>query len=185
MPRASSSKPSTRNNFEALARQNDPTLESPATIETETMKDKYQKQAAPKQPQEEPKFKGTSTSEKQKDPIWTTQGMDMDNLDPNTRLTEEPYEESNDTQIMEEETTTIDIGELDIPGLEQTCNTNNFENIPKKQLENLEEVLNRVQRKKPLGIQTGSRWDGKFITINIKKRGRKQTSREQSGLERC
>ena len=74
---------------------------------------------------------------------------------------------------MEEETEAIDIGELDIQGLELACTTNNFDNIPHGQLENLKEVLSRTQRHKSLGIQTGGPWDGRFITKDIKKRGRK------------
>lgn len=78
--------------------------------------------------------------------------MDVDKSNSNTRSEEEEYEEFNDTQIMEEETKAIDIGELDIPGLEQACTTNNFENIPDRQLENLEAVLHRAQRQKSLCI---------------------------------
>ena len=74
---------------------------------------------------------------------------------------------------MEEEPKSIDIGELDILGLEQACRTIFFDKIPDRQLENLEEVLSRAQRQKSLGIQTGSPWDGRFITKDIKKRGRK------------
>lgn len=47
---------------------------------------------------------------------------------------------------MEEETETIDIGDLDLPGLEKACTTNNFDNIPVGQLKNLEEVLSRAER---------------------------------------
>lgn len=74
---------------------------------------------------------------------------------------------------MEEETEAIYIRELDIPGLEKACTTNNFDNIPAGQLKNLEEVLSRAQRKKYLGIQTRGPWDGRFIAKDIKKKGRK------------
>lgn len=57
---------------------------------------------------------------------------------------------------MEEEPESIDIRELDIFGLEQACRTQNFDKIPDKKLENLEEILSQAQRKKYLGIQTGS-----------------------------
>lgn len=74
---------------------------------------------------------------------------------------------------MEEETEAIDIGDLDLQGLEKACTTNNFDNIPAGQLKNLEEVLSQAQRQKSLGIQTGGPWDGRFIAKDIKKRGRK------------
>jgi len=37
------------------------------------------------------------------------------------------------------------------------------------------EVLNRAHKKYSLGVQIGSQWDGKFITKDNKKRGRKST----------
>lgn len=148
----SSFKPPTWNSFKDLAHQNDTSLKIPAPIETKVMKVKPQRQANPKGSQTDPLFKGVSTSEKQKAPVWNKQGMNVDNLNSNTRLAEEEYEEFNETQIMEEETEAIYMGELDIPGLEQACITNNFENIPDRQVENLEEILNQAQRKKSLGI---------------------------------
>jgi len=42
-------------------------------------------------------------------------------------------------------------------------------------VENLVEVLNKAWTKYSLGVQTGSPWDGKFITKDNKKRGRKTT----------
>jgi len=48
-----------------------------------------------------------------------------------------------------------------------------YDKIPGKQLENLEAILSIAQRQKSLGIQTGSSWDGKNISKEFKKRGRK------------
>jgi len=39
---------------------------------------------------------------------------------------------------MEEELESIDIGDLDILGLEQDCKTKSYDKIPKRQLDNLE-----------------------------------------------
>lgn len=76
---------------------------------------------------------------------------------------------------MEEEPENIDIGELDILGLEQACKTNNFDKIPDRQVDNLVEVLMQAQKNHSLGVQIGSSWDGKFITKDNKKQGRKTT----------
>ena len=86
---------------------------------------------------------------------------------------EEPIEDSDHPQFMEEEMENIDIGDLDITGLETACTTNNFDNIPAGQLRNLEEVLSRAQRKKDFGIQTRGRWDGRLMAKELKKSGRK------------
>ena len=88
-------------------------------------------------------------------------------------IEEESMEESNYSQFMEEETEAINIGDLDLPGLEKACTTNNFDNFPTGQLKNLEEVLSRAQRQKYLGMQTGGPWDGRLIAKDILKRGRK------------
>ena len=76
---------------------------------------------------------------------------------------------------MDEDQTLVDIGALDITGLEEACRTKNFEQIPEKEVDNLVEVLGRAQKKYSLGVQMGSPWDGKFITKDNKKRGRKTT----------
>jgi len=76
---------------------------------------------------------------------------------------------------MDEDTEAIDIGELDILGLELACKTGNFDKIPDTQVDNLVAVLNNAQKKYSLGVQIGSQWDGKFITKDSKKRGRKTT----------
>lgn len=61
-PLASSSKPSTRNNFEALARQNDMSSVILAPTKKEMMKVKPQRQADPKGSQTDPLFTGASSS---------------------------------------------------------------------------------------------------------------------------
>lgn len=74
---------------------------------------------------------------------------------------------------MEEEPESIDIGDLFILGLEQYCKTNNYDNILERKLENLEIILSRAQQQRTIGIQPGSQWDGRNLTKDNKKRGRK------------
>ena len=74
---------------------------------------------------------------------------------------------------MEEEPESIDLGDLDILGLETACRQKDFSTIPPRQLESLEVVLARAQQHKCLGIQAGSPWDGKRIMKESKKRGRR------------
>lgn len=92
------------------------------------MNNNHSKLANPTIPHADTQGKEASTSDKQKEIIWNTQVMQMPHL--NSSLEEEPNEESNYPQFMEEERESIDIGELDIPGLEKACITNNFDNIP-------------------------------------------------------
>lgn len=76
---------------------------------------------------------------------------------------------------MEVDRETIDIGELDILGLEKACKTGKFDKITDKRVDNLVEVLSKAQKKYSLGVQKGSQWDGKFLYKDSKKRGRKST----------
>lgn len=81
--------------------------------------------------------------------------MDIDNLtDP---LQSIPHmEDSSQQSLMKEEPESFDLGDL----------------LDRK-LENLEVVLSRVHQHSTLGIQQGGKWDGKHITKDGKKRGRK------------
>jgi len=76
---------------------------------------------------------------------------------------------------MEEDSENIDIGELDLLGLEQACKSSKFGKITDTQVDNLVEVLSKAQKKHSLGVQKGSQWDGKFFSKDSKKRGRKST----------
>lgn len=78
--------------------------------------------------------------------------MQLEIPNPDACSEEEPMKEQDYSQFMEEETETIDIRDLDLPYLEKACNKNNFDNIPTRQLKNLEEILSRAQRKKTFGI---------------------------------
>jgi len=78
-------------------------------------------------------------------PAWNPQGMDVDNAQCTSKHATETTEERSEFQHMEEEPESIDIGDLDILGLEQACKTNNYDNIPERQLENLEVILSRAQ----------------------------------------
>jgi len=106
-------------------------------------------------------------------PTWCSQGMEVDNSQLDLSRATETTEDISDTHHMEEEPESIDIGDLDILGLEQACKTKNYDKILERQLENLEVILSRAQRQKSLGIQTGGLWDGKSIIKDNKKRGRK------------
>jgi len=101
--------------------------------------------------------------------------MEVEYIVPHEKVSNERMETSQEPQSMEEDLEHIDIGELDILSLEQACKTGNFEKIPDRQVDNLVEVLNKAQNKYSLGVQIGSPWDGKFITKDNKKRGRKTT----------
>jgi len=101
--------------------------------------------------------------------------MEVDNPEPSTKEVKERAVDFQEPQLMEEDFENIDIGELEILGLEQACETRNFDKIPDRKVDNLVEVLNRDQKKYSLGVQIGNQWDGKFITKDNKKRGRKTT----------
>lgn len=101
--------------------------------------------------------------------------MDMEFPQPSETPIVETEDLHQSPQIMEEDQEPLDIGELDILGLEQACRTKNFEKIPEREVDNLVEVLTRAQKKYSLGVQIGSPWDGKFISKDNKKRGRKST----------
>ncbi len=101
--------------------------------------------------------------------------MDMDLTKQSGKALTETEDFLQPPQIMDEDQEPLDIGELDIPGLEEACHTKIFERIPEQQVDNLVEVLSRAQKKHSLGVQIGSHWDGRFITKDNKKRGRKST----------
>ncbi len=86
MPQPSSSKPSTSNSFEALAHQNDPSFEIPAPLEKEATKNKQSKHVDSKSLQEDPMPNDTSSSDKHKIPTWNTQGMEVGNLQSDSRI---------------------------------------------------------------------------------------------------
>jgi len=168
-PSGVQSKPSSSNNFEALANED---LQDPNNVthnekeaSQETIQGSQSKKGENIVDLEGNKLKTVSKS-------WSLLDMDIDGTNPST---EKEKEEDHEPQIMEEDTESIDIGELDILGLEQACKTGNFDKIPKRQVDNLVAVLNRAQKKYSLGVQIGSQWDGKFITKDSKKRGRKST----------
>lgn len=58
--------------------------------------------------------------------------MDVDNAHTTFKDTMENREEINEMQNMEEELESIDIGYLDILGLEKACKTKNYDKIPER-----------------------------------------------------
>jgi len=105
--------------------------------------------------------------------LWSTKGMDIDNLLTDPLKTNHHMDESCQQSHMDEEPESFDLGDLDISSLEQACKKKEFDKIPDRQLENLEVVLSRVHQHRTLGIQQGSSWDGKHITKDANKIGRK------------
>lgn len=101
--------------------------------------------------------------------------MDMEYSQPSGKALTETEDFLQSPQVMDEDLEPLDFGELDILGLEQACRTRNFEKIREEQVDNLVAVLSKAQKKYSLGVQIGSPWDGKFITKDSKKRGRKTT----------
>jgi len=166
------SKPSTSNNFQVLANEElqDPDLLTSSRKESiqENIEGSHSKTREKKAEQEGNNIKTASKT-------WSLPEMDIDSTDPSTGKEKEGEGSYQEPQIMEEDTESIDISELDILGLEQACKTGNFDKIPDRQVDNLVEVLNKAQKKYSLGVQIDSQWDGKFITKDSKKRGRKTT----------
>lgn len=104
---------------------------------------------------------------------WNNPAMDIDNPAQSKNKGKEAEGSIQETHFMEDDSEPIDIGELDILGLEQACKSGNFDKIPDTQVDNLVEILNKAQKKYSLAVQTGSQWEGKFASKDSKKRGRK------------
>lgn len=155
------SQPSTSNSFETLAQEEQ--LEEPRS-NSKTLKST--KPGASTKNQEGEKEKPATET-------WTNPDMDIDNPSYGKDKGKEAEGSTQEAQFMEDDSEPIDIGELDILGLEQACKTGNFDKIPETQVDNLVEILNKAQKKYSLRIQTGSQWDGKFVYKDSKKRGRK------------
>jgi len=150
--------------------------------EQESKKEKeHEKTAHPKQSggiQEQKEMANqiqNSLKQPAKSKLVPSQEMEVEYAQTSEQPMQEQENPSQTPQNMEEDPEHLDIGELDILGLEQACKTGNFEKILEKQVDNLVEVLSQAQRKYSLGVQAGSVWDGKFQTKDNKKRGRKST----------
>ena len=74
---------------------------------------------------------------------------------------------------MEEDSEGLELGELDILGLEDSCRRKDFDTINPHQIDKLEKVLSKAHQQKKLGVQLGSHWDSLKITKESRKRGRK------------
>lgn len=165
-------KPSMSNNFEALAKTNIQSMEKEPQQHKEYSKELIGETSL--QPRDTA-LKKSILHSNSKSQSWYTQGMEVDNVELATKSSKEGKENYQEPQIMEEDLESLDIGYLDILGLEQACKTGNFEKVPDQQVDNLVVVLNKAQQKYSLRVQIGSPWDGKFITKDNKKRGRKTT----------
>jgi len=165
-------KPSMRNSFEALEKMDLQSMEKESQQHKEYSKEQLGESSL--QPGNTALKKSVLHSNS-KSQSWFSQGMEVGNVELASKSSREGEENYQGPQIMEEDLESLDIGDLDILGLEQACKTGNFEKIPEWQVDNLVEVLNKAQNKYSLGVQIGSPWDGKFITKDNKKRGRKTT----------
>jgi len=136
-------RPSTSNSFEILDKDE----------EQDPAKEKAQdKETHQEQPGETSRQEGKKT-QKQVNLIYPaktlpghSQGMEVEYPLSNEKSSHEREDSSQAPQNMEEDPEPLDIGELDILGLEQACKTGKFEKIPKKQVDNLVEVLNKAQK---------------------------------------
>lgn len=153
------SKPSTSNSFGVLAN-------------TKTQEEAISEKTTPPSPKSGEKKKNQEGEKiKPASEPWNNRAMDIDNTTQSKEKGKEAEGSFQEPHFMDEDSEPIDIGELDILGLEQACKSGNFDKIPDKQVDNLVEILNKAQKKYSLGVQTGSQWDGKFISKDSKKRG--------------
>ena len=104
---------------------------------------------------------------------WHPVIMDIDDPKANPKATNEENPGSSQPNFMEEDSEGLDLGELDILGLEDACRRKDFEKINPHQIGKLEMALTRFQQQKKIGVQLGSHWDNLKVTKESKKRGRK------------
>ena len=99
--------------------------------------------------------------------------MDLD--DPKSGSFTSEGENSNSGQLnpMEEDSDGIELGDLEIIGLEDACKRKDFDKIKPHQIDTLAEVLSKAQQQEKLGVQLGSHWDSLKVAKESKKRGRK------------
>ena len=74
---------------------------------------------------------------------------------------------------MDEEMGDIELGELDLAGLENACENHNLQNIAPKQIQMLTNILHTTKANNKLGIITANPKHTKKGTKESKKRGRK------------
>lgn len=99
--------------------------------------------------------------------------MDLDENSANPILGSKDTQEGLQTTLMEEDSESFDVGDLDLIGLEDACKKKEFDKILPHQIESLEVVLSKVHQHKNLGIQPGSHWDSLKVLKESKKQGRK------------
>ena len=72
---------------------------------------------------------------------------------------------------MEEDYEGLELGELEIIGLEDACKSKDFNKIKPHQIEKLAKVLSKAQKQSKLGVQLGSHWDSRKVAKEYRKRG--------------
>ena len=75
--------------------------------------------------------------------------------------------------LMDEEMGDIELGDLDLVGLEDACKNNTFQDIAPKQIQMLTDILHNAKANKKLSIVTTTPKETKKGTKKSKKRGRK------------
>jgi len=175
---AKKSQPSTSNSFETLAQEDQLDIPGSDSKTANTNKPealmKNQESGKAKSNKPETLLKNQEGGKEQVDTeTWTNPDMEIDNPFHIKNKGKEAESHTQEVQLMDDDSESIDVGELDLLGLEQACKSGNFDKIPETQVDNLVEILKKAQKKYSLGIQTGSQWDGKFIYKDSKKRGRK------------
>lgn len=104
---------------------------------------------------------------------WHPEIMEVD--DPKSRPIASDEENLSSSQLnpMEEDSEGLELGELDIIGLEDACKSKDFDKIKPHQIDKLVKVLPKAQQQTKLGIQLGSHWDSLKVAKESRKRGRK------------
>ena len=104
---------------------------------------------------------------------WHPVIMDIDDPKANPKATNEENPGSSQLKFMEEDLEGLDLGELNILGLEDACRRKDFDKINPHQIDKLEMALSKAQQQKKLGVQLGSDWDSLKVAKESRKRGRK------------
>ena len=76
---------------------------------------------------------------------------------------------------MDEEMGDIELGELDLAGLENACENHNLQNIAPKQIQMLTDILYTAKANNKLGIITANPKDINKGTKESKKQGRRKS----------
>lgn len=172
--------PSTSNSFEILAKTSEDhplnLMPIPSPITSPEIPPPSGSSPTPRPP----KYELGAPEDARKNSDWKPNDMDVDGFPNHSLSLAITSEDNSQTQQMDEEPESIDLGGLDILELKQACKKKDYDNILKHQLSTLEVIISRAYQQQQLGIQPGSHWDGGFLPKDSKRGGEEQTSNEQS-----